>query len=230
MEKNTRQVMRKIVFLAGFFYTFCFAQTGAKYLIISHDNFYDAIQPLAQWKHQKGVPSKVVKLSEINAAPESLTRIKNYIVNAYNTWNPAPAYVLLVGAPEFIRTDQNQFDDFYGNMTGNYVMEVSVGRFSCSNVSECNVMVAKTINYERYPYLVDTLWFTKGTGIVREDITASDSIYWQNIRYVFGLWQQAGYTQIDSFSRLYGDSARHVEQAITDGRSFVVFRGQGVNN
>ncbi len=222
--------MKKAVYLIGLIVAFCFAQTGAKYLIITHDNFYGAIQPIAEWKHQKGIPTKIVKLSEFNAAPESLSRIKNYIVNAYNTWTPRPDYVLLVGSPDYIRTDQNQFDDYYANMTGNYLMEISIGRFSCSNASECSVLVRKTLGYEQTPYLQDTSWFKKGTGIIREDISLSDTIYWQNMRYIFGLWQGAGYNQIDSFSRLYGDSARHVEQAITDGRAFVGFRGQGVNN
>lgn len=222
--------MKRILFLLVVLVVSSFAQEGAKYLIITHDNFYDAIQPLAQWKHQKGLPVRVVKLSSINATPESLVRIRNYIVNAYNTWNPRPEYVLLVGSADFIRTDQNQFDDYYANMVGNYVMEISVGRFSCNNVSQCSVMVAKTLGYEKTPYLADTLWYKKGTGIVREDMAASDSVYWQNLRYIFNLWQTAGYIHIDSFSRIYGDSARHVEQAITNGRAFVVFRGQGVTN
>lgn len=220
----------KIFFLFIVLIASGFAQNGAKYLIITHDNFYNAIQPLANWKHQKGLPTKVLKLSEINATPESLVRIRNYIVNAYNTWNPQPAYVLLVGSGEFIRADQNQFDDYYANMSGNYLMEITVGRLPCNSVSQCSIMVAKTIGYEKTPYLLDTVWFRKGSGVIREDILPSDTVYWQNMRYIFGLWQNAGFIQIDSFSRINGDSARHVEQAITDGRAFVVFRGQGVVN
>jgi len=203
---------------------------GAKYLIITHDNFYDAIQPLAQWKQKKGIKTKVVKLSELNAAPESLVRIKNYIVNAYNTWNPRPEYILLVGSPHFIRSNQNKYDDYYADMSGNFLMELSVGRLPCSTATQCSVMVYKTLGYERTPYVSDTLWYKKGTGIIREDENAIDSVYWNNMRYVFGLWRTAGYVQIDSFSKLRGDSARHVESAITNGRAYVVFRGQGVTN
>jgi hypothetical protein len=206
------------------------AQTGAKYLIITHDNFYEAIKPLAEWKHKKGMPTKIVRLSEIGATPESLVRVKNYIVNAYNTWHPRPEYILLVGAPEYLRSDQNYFDDYFGNTVGNYLMELSVGRFSCRTPLECSLLVAKTLGYERTPYLTDTLWYKKGTHIVREDYASSDTVYWQNIRYISELWQNAGYIHIDSFSRARGDSARHVEEAITNGRAFVVFRGQGVNN
>lgn len=206
------------------------AQAGAKYLIISHDNFFNAIQPLAQWKHKKGLPTSVVKLSEFNATPESLSAIKRYISNAYNTWNPRPEYILLVGSPLHIRTDQNRYDDYYANMTGDYKMELSIGRFSCSTVVHCSIMVAKTLGYERIPFMSDTFWYKKGTGIVREDIGAVDSVYWQNLRDIYNLWQNASYVHIDSFSRLRQDSARHVINAINDGRAFVVFRGQGVGN
>ncbi len=208
-----------------------FAQVGAKYLIITHDNFSGAIQPLAQWKQKKGLQTKVVKLSDIGATPESLARIKNYIVNAYNTWNPRPEYILLVGSGNYLRADNNMYDDYYANISGNYLMELPIGRMPCSTATQCSVMVTKTLSYEQTPYLVDTLWYKKGTGIIREDGTpAPDTVYWNNMRYIWGFWQNFGYTRIDSFSRLANDSARHVEAAITDGRAFVVFRGQGVVN
>ena len=56
---------------------FSFAQeVGAKYLVITHDNFYDAILPFAQWKHKKGMVTKVVKLSETGS---DSSQIRNYI-------------------------------------------------------------------------------------------------------------------------------------------------------
>ena len=202
---------------------------GAKYLIITHDNFYDAIQPLAQWKHKKGIPTKVVRLSEIGALPESIARIKNYIVNAYNTWNPRPEYVLLVGSPDYIRSYQNAFDDYYADMAGNYLMELSVGRFSVSNPSQCSVVVAKTLGYEQTPFLADTTWFKKGMAIIREQINPPiDSLYWNSARYCAELMRGTGFVHIDTFSRNQGDSARHIEQAITDGRTYVVYQGIGI--
>ncbi|MCX7785536.1 MAG: C25 family cysteine peptidase [candidate division WOR-3 bacterium] len=224
--------MKKVLLLIFTIISFSFALNGAKYLIITHDNFYNAILPLAQWKHKKGVPTKVVTLSEIGATPTAISTIKNYIVNAYNTWNPRPEYVLLVGAPNFIYSENNAYDDYYGNMTGDYLMELPVGRFSCTNVSECSLMVTKTLGYERSPYLTDSLWFRKGTTIVREDNDGgtSDSIYWADVRYCAGLMSNAGYIQIDSFSKNRGHSYIDVESAINDGRTYVLFRGQSVGS
>ena len=75
------------------------AQTGARYLIITYDNFYDALQPLVEWKTRKGMPTVVVKTSQTGS---STTQIRNYIVNAYNTWNPRPEFVLLVGSAAYL--------------------------------------------------------------------------------------------------------------------------------
>jgi len=47
-------------------------EVGARYLIITHDNYYEALQPLAEWKTQKGMKAKIVKLSEIGFHCECL--------------------------------------------------------------------------------------------------------------------------------------------------------------
>ncbi|MBS4015243.1 MAG: T9SS type A sorting domain-containing protein [Candidatus Latescibacteria bacterium] len=203
----------------------CFAQ-GAKYLIITHDNFYNAIQPLARWKHKKGMPTKVVKLSEIGATPTSISVIKNYIVNAYNTWTPRPEYVLLVGNGTYLRAESNLYDDYYGNVTGDMRMEISIGRFPVGTALQCSINVAKTLGYERTPYLTDTTWYRKSTTIVREDgTTHPDTVYWNDARYAHSCWINASYTNIDSLSRLRGSNSTSVTNAINNGRTFVLYRG-----
>ncbi len=66
------------------------------YLIIVDDDFVDAITPLADWKDSKGFDVTVTLTSEISGGPTK-ENIKNYIVDAYNTWPVPPAYILLVG-------------------------------------------------------------------------------------------------------------------------------------
>ncbi len=225
--------MKRVLFLILGFISFSFASNGAKYLIITHDNFYNAILPLAQWKHKKGVPTKVVTLSQIGATPSAIATIKNYIVNAYNTWNPRPEYVLLVGNGAYINSDQNKYDDYFANVTGDYRMDISLGRFPCDSASQCSLLVTKTLGYERTPYLADSLWFRKGTGLIDEDYSSyppvnSDTVYWNDVRYVANLWRNAGYVQVDSFSRLLGHSTTNVINAIDNGRAFLLYRGQSV--
>jgi hypothetical protein len=203
----------------------CFAE-GAKYLIITNDNFYGAIQPLAQWKEKKGIPTKVVKLSEIGATPTSISVIKNYIVNAYNTWDPQPEYVLLVGSGTYLRAESDHYDDYYANITGDYRMELSIGRFPVSTAKQCSINVAKTLGYERTPYLTDTTWYRKGTTIVREDgTTHPDTVYWNDARYAHSVWLNADYRVIDSLSRLRGSTSTSIMTSINNGRTFVFYRG-----
>lgn len=136
---------------------------GAEYLIITHDDFAQAIQSLAEWKYMKGIPTKVVKLSEIGPNPDTAA-IRNYIVNAYNTWDPRPEYVLLVGDNGKIPCFRCYggiacSDNDYANLVGDYRAEIVVGRFSVANGAQCNTLIAKTLGYERTPLMQDPSWF-----------------------------------------------------------------------
>jgi len=230
--------VKKLLLLFLTFISLSFA-AGAKYLIITHDNFYNAIQPLAQWKQKKGVPTKVVSLTQIGASgPSDITTIKSYIVNACTSsaWNPHPSYILLVGGPTYINSNLSKYDDYFGDISGDFKMEISVGRFPCENVTQCSLHVAKTLGYERTPYMTDQNWFKKGTTIVLEDYNTypptgqPDTVYWNDVRYVHGRWQNAGYTYIDSFSKAIGHTSTNVINAINDGRVFIFFRGQSTTN
>jgi hypothetical protein len=226
--------MRRIFSFFIFLFALSFAQEGARYLIITHDNFYNAIQPLAQWKNLKGMKSKVVKLSEIGSTN---TEIKNYILNAYNTWNPRPEFILLVGSAEYLPSFFRNVpywsydtDNEYANMTGDYLAELCYGRFPARTPAQCSVMVAKTLSYERTPLMSDTNWYRAGTVIVNEDGSSDDTVYWNNVKFAASQMISKGYTKIDSFSYLRGHSASNVVSSVNNGRSFVLYRGDATGN
>jgi Peptidase family C25/Secretion system C-terminal sorting domain len=226
--------MKKTTFFVLFLIGLCFAQEGARYLIITHDNFYNAIQPLAEWKNIKGMKSKVVRLSEIGSTN---TEIKNYILNAYNTWNPRPEFILLVGSAEYLPSFFRNIpywsydtDNEYANMTGDFQAELCYGRFPAKTPAQCSVMVAKTLAYERTPLLTDTLWYRSSTVIVNQDGSTDDTTYWNNVRYAATLMTGYGFNRIDTFSNAYGHTATNVQNAVTDGRGIVLYRGEATNN
>jgi hypothetical protein len=201
--------MKKILIVLLIFYAVCFAQEiGARYLIITHDNFYDAIQPLAQWKHKKGIRTKVIKLSEIGS---DSTQIKNYITDAYNNWQIPPEFLLLVGAPNYLPFPQigwTYTDNYYTDIEGNIYNEILSGRLTVHNPTEAQTVVNKILLYERTPYMDDSLWFINACLIVREDYdTYDDSIYWSDIRHAKNLMLNAGYNTIDTLSRAAGNSS-----------------------
>ncbi|MCK4251377.1 hypothetical protein KAX97_08005, partial [candidate division WOR-3 bacterium] len=142
--------MKKFLVILLISYAICFAQeTGARYLIITHDNFYDAIQPLADWKHKKGMRTKVVKLSETGS---SASQIKDYIEDAYNNWQIPPEFLLLVGAPNYLPLPQisNIYtDNYYTNMDADIYNEILSGRLTVHNTTETQTVVNKILLYER---------------------------------------------------------------------------------
>jgi hypothetical protein len=214
---------KHLTVLFVFFSMIC-AQEGARYLIITHDNFYEAVTPLADWKIQKGVTTIVKKMSEIGS---SHSQIRTFIVTAYNTWNPRPEFLLLVGSPNLLPS-YNSTDDYYANITGDYQIELCVGRFHCATLEQCSVMVAKTLGYEKSETMHDSTWFSKGVTIVREENPA-DPYYQPDARYIRNLWLDAGYAHVDSLINLMGHNQNDVINAIDNGRTYVVFRGSAVS-
>ncbi len=224
--------MKKFLVILLISYAICFAQeTGARYLIITHDNFYDAIQPLADWKHKKGMRTKVVKLSETGS---SASQIKDYIEDAYNNWQIPPEFLLLVGAPNYLPLPQisNIYtDNYYTNMDADIYNEILSGRLTVHNTTEIQTVVNKILLYERIPEMDDSLWFINACLIVNEDYDPpDDSIYWSDIRHAKNLMLNAGYNTIDTLSAVAGDDANDVIQSVNNGRAFVLYRGSGVNN
>ncbi|MEO0104307.1 MAG: C25 family cysteine peptidase [candidate division WOR-3 bacterium] len=223
--------MRKILLIL--FFTIILAQEGARYLIITYDDFYPALKELANWKTKKGMLCKIVKLSEIGG--NNATLIKNYIINAYNNWPIRPEYVLLVGYPNLLTS---YYDNAYRIFTDNWFFDVNndnkadipYGRFPARNIRECSLMVKKTLSYEKcLTYSIDSLWLRKGCGIVNEGGDADDTIYWNDIRIFAYYWRNDLY-YYDSLSRLRGNNATDVINRINEGRNFVIYRGSGVGN
>ncbi len=162
--------MKKILIALVIFCATSFAQEiGARYLIITHDNYYDAIQPLAQWKHKKGMRTKVVKLSQIGS---SASQIKTYITTAYNNWQIPPEFLLLVGAPNYLPfpyVSGTYSDNYYTNVQGDLYNEILSGRLTVHNATEAQTVVNKILCYERTPDREDPLWFKKACLIVNMD-------------------------------------------------------------
>lgn len=215
-----------------------FAEEGARYLIITVDALAPVVQPLADWKHYSGMQCKVVKLSEIGT-PADTTAIKNYIRNAYNNWPVRPEYVLLVGSPSslparFYRVQGGYgyySDNIYGDVNSDLYMDIPVGRFNASSAIQCSVMVAKTLAYERYPHLTDSLWMRKLTTVVRENDDSDDTIYWNDIRLFARLADSNGFVGCDSLSYLTGNHTwEDVVNSINNGTGIVIYRGNGVSN
>jgi len=220
-ERLTRAALFVVLLAASFASAQPFS--GARYLIIAPDSFVLALQPLAAWKTQKGVPARIVTLDQTGDTPE---QVQAFIRNAWMTWVPKPEYVLLACSPAYLPGFTWDNDCYYGNMTGDYRMEVAVGRLPAEDAYECRTMVAKILAYEQPPPSPDTSWYLAGTTCVSEDMPGNPDLYYlPDSRFARELWQDAGYLKTESLYNLAGDSTPQLIAALNEGRSFITYRG-----
>ncbi len=212
--------------------------TGANYLIICHSDLVDEMQPLADWKTQKGYVTRITTFADIGAS-DSIA-VRNYIVNAYNTWTPRPEYILIAGTPGTSGTPNtyqlrmmlcgrtsygNCFSDWrYGEMTGDIYHDIHIGRLPITTETNASVMVAKIMAYEKNPAAGD--WLSKGTFCIRYDGDSSDSMYTANTDTAQAGATANGYTTLQRLTNTGGASTTLITNAINEGRGFISYRGQ----
>ncbi|MFQ6032921.1 MAG: C25 family cysteine peptidase, partial [Candidatus Zixiibacteriota bacterium] len=197
-------------------------------LIITYDDFYSQVEPLAEWKHKRGLITHLVNLSEVGS---SNTDIYNYIYDAYHNWPDPPEYVILVGDIQQIPTNYGiggvLTDHKYTTVDGSdYFADVHIGRISVQTQAEANHVITKTLYYQKYPFLGETDWFLEGMTI-----SGSDYVDDQNaLRCGFLMIDYAGFTYFDSLFYSNGlCTAAQITDRLNDGRSWVVHFGHGTS-
>lgn len=136
---------------------------GADYLIIAADAFVDEVLPLAVWKHAKGFRTLLVDTSTTGSTD---TAIMNYIQSAYDSWSPAPTYVLLVGDQDDLPghdilghpyhggNHHWPSDNLYACLDGSDLLpDLFLGRISVGTEAEATTVVDKILAYDRTPAL-----------------------------------------------------------------------------
>lgn len=141
-------------------------------VIISYGDFIDEIEPLAEWKNQKGIPCSVVDVANIGGSAE----IKQFVQNAYELYGVT--FVLLVGDAAQVPSSMisgNDSDNDYTYVAGNdHYPDLFVGRFSAETETHVITMVDRTLEYETNP-VTDTAWYTKAIGIASNQGPGDDN-------------------------------------------------------
>ncbi len=191
-------------------------------LIITYDAFLPNIEPLAQWKLQKGMHTKLVTLSETGS---SATQIKAYIQNEFDTGNLG--YVLLIGDYAQMPILSGGSDPLYSLLAGgDSYPDIFVGRFSAENGAQVDTQVERTIHYER-DVLADEVWPQYGMGVAsnqgpghygeyddeHEDLIRDDLLAY-------------GYIEVDRIYDPFG-TAQMVADGLNTGRGIVNYTGHG---
>jgi hypothetical protein len=192
-------------------------------LIITYDAFRPHVEPLYRWKLQKGVPTKLVNLSEIGS---SSSQIDAFIEQEYHDWGIS--YVLLVGDAAQMPTISygGGSDPSYSLITADNYPELFVGRFSAETTGDVDTQVERTIHYER-DVLAGERWMQSGTGVASNegpghhgeyDDEHSDLMRADLLAY--------GYATVD---QIYAPSATisQISNALNAGRGIVNYTGHG---
>lgn len=198
---------------------------GAKYLIITFDRYYQIIQKFAHWKHKKGISTKIVKISEIGGNKPQL--IKDYISDAYYSWEIVPEYVLLVGdinniAP-YPHPNVGASDNPYADVNNDTLLEMSIGRLPAHNKQQLRSMINKIFNYERKPYLAETTFY-KTALTIRQD---PGPFHNAGVRFVRTMiLDNSDFTQVDTLFNP-AHNKYDVQDSIKAGRGYVFYTGHG---
>ena len=143
-------------------------ETGCEYMIITPDNkdFITLADSIKQFRTNQGIPTEVFAVSDCGG--NDYTAIRNFIRNAYNTWDMPPAAVLFLGDHN---TDGTQgivsytmnnhpggsgynpyiSDHAYAVMDYTDMPQIIVGRITGRDYDEMYHMIKKDFDYERQP-------------------------------------------------------------------------------
>jgi hypothetical protein len=149
---------------------------GADYIVITHRDFWDAVQPLVARRQAQGMRVAKVDVQDIydefNDGQMSAEAIRDFLAHTYQYWTkPAPVNVLLVGdgnydmrhylptsAPTYLPPYLEMADPDVGETVvdnrfvaltaGDIMPDMNVGRLPANTAAEVTVMVNKTIGYE----------------------------------------------------------------------------------
>lgn len=195
------------------------------YLIITENSLRSAIQNFVQWKTEQGFDVTIATVEEIGRDTSS---IRHYIVQAMDTMNPRPEYVLLIGNITDIPSYMRFFDigvpamfpfDFFYVARDTLSMETyaPIGRIPFSSPTTDSYVLSKIIFYEKTPMARSARWLARGI------VTFNDSMV-VPLKMLTAQWMlENGMFDVDS-SSARGIDLR-IDTVLSSGYGFHNHRG-----
>lgn len=187
------------------------------------------IQPLIDWKHQKGWEVHTVSTSTTG---NNTTSIKNYIQNAYDTWENPPEHILLLGRANGTNTVPTYTEYYNHQAVGDYkytlldgpdiIPDAYIGRLTFTSSDQLTSMINKTIAYEKQIGMDNSDWYNK--ALLISDPTQSGSSCSTTIEYIRDL--MLSYNPTTSYT--YANSGAFpsiITSAIAQGVGVFHYRG-----
>ena len=197
-------------------------------LIVTYDAFHSAVEPLAAWKNQIGIPTHIENISAIGSTGQQL---KDWIQSYYNT--QGVCFILLIGdGPQipYLSYGGGASDPSLSLLAGNdSYPEAFVGRLSAQNVGQVDNQVTKFIEYERNAQ-AEAVWYEKGVGIASAQgsgIGDDGEADWQHMDVIRTKLLGFTYTLVNQIYDTNGGNATQVANAVNEGRSTINYCGHG---
>ena len=154
-----------ILFSLMTLFSYCQDNEGCEYLIVTPNNsgIQQWADTLARFRNEQGILTKVVSLSEIG---KNLPfDIRKYFNDIYKSWSLPPSAILLFG--DYNLDDTQGISSFYLNdhpdgfsyladnrlvdFNNDNLPEIVIARMPAANAQQAEIMVKKTMRYERNP-------------------------------------------------------------------------------
>jgi hypothetical protein len=139
------------------------SRTGCEYIIIcpDHPDFIAWADTLKAWRQLEGILTEVYTTTDIGGT--SSYAIDQFLFDAYDTWDPAPAAFLILGDyPGSGDLDSGitagiwdgycASDNLYADVDADDLPDMFHGRITARNADELETMIGKMLDYERQPY------------------------------------------------------------------------------
>jgi len=158
------------------------------YVIITHANWVNAFQPLADWKTKKGIPTRIVTVDWIfnngGYSGDNPSMLRAFVQDAHDSWG---ATFFLLGGDTHILPAHSRYvmdewvpnDTYYADLDDDWTCEVHVGRASVRNIAAIDTFVNKVLTYEKNPPLTD---YAATLGFFGFDLYTTDSREGQNCK------------------------------------------------
>ncbi len=223
------------------------AAAGADYLVVyaNEADFLETLQPLLDYRQSQEMQVRAVDVmqvyDEFSYGRPTSEGIREFLLTAAATWNPAPRFVLLVGDASYdfnnytagknrnILPTHLVFTEFMGFVAsdtwfvippdGSLAPQMAIGRFPAQTADQLETMVAKTLIYERE---ADPAW--SGRALLVSD----DEVYFDTTSDALAVsLTDSGFDPQKLYMTEKEDIHEDIMAAINDGVGLVNYVGHG---
>ena len=203
-------------------------------VIITPPEFQYTLTDFVNWKTQRGF-NVIVGVTGTPEVGATTTSIQSFIQNLYDNptpASPAPSFVIFVGDTGQMPTwtvGGDATDRPYCTMDGDYVPDIYYGRLSCTNVSQLQAILDKTLVYDQFT-MPDPSYLGEVTMIAGVDASFAPTHGNGQINYGTNTYFNAAHDLVSN-TWLYPASNGAVEsaviQTVSDGVAYINYTAHG---